>query len=81
MVKFIDPKLGGNNLSKPVGVANAIGDVLKSVAPKMDPDNYNNELGILETGNVNMELEKAKPINLRKKKKSTKPKRKCRCKK
>ena len=59
------------NLSTPQGMITAANDNVYRVMPKVDMDNYHNSLGVLETGNVSMDLPQPVQLKVRKKKKTT----------
>jgi hypothetical protein len=65
------------NISNPPNmIANANANV-HSIMPKINTSSYHNSLGVVETGNVSMDLPKAEASTPRKKKKtSSKTKRK-----
>lgn len=65
------------NLSTPKKMMEKAHANLYSVTPNIDTTSYHNSLGVIETGNVSMDLPKATPVSARKKKKhSSKIKRK-----
>jgi hypothetical protein len=59
------------NISNPKNmIANANANV-HSIMPKINTASYSNSLGVVETGNVSMDLPKAEASTPRKKKKNT----------
>jgi len=65
------------NISNPQNMIENTNDNIHNVMPKIDTNNYHNSLGVLETGNVSMDLSQPVQLKVRKKKKiSNKTKRK-----
>lgn len=64
------------NLSNPKNMIKKANENVYSVMPKMNPDNYHNSVGTIESGNVSIDLMKPVPVERKKKKKSSKAKRK-----
>jgi hypothetical protein len=64
------------NLSSPTNMITKANANVYSVMPKINPDNYHNSVGVIESGNVSMDLMKPMPAERKKKKKGSKTKRK-----
>lgn len=62
------------NISNPPDMIAKANANVYSVMPKINPDNYHNSVGVIESGNVSIDL--MKPVGRKKKKKSSKVKRK-----
>ena len=58
------------NLSTPQGMITAANENVHRVMPKVNMDNYHNSLGVLETGDVAMDLPQPVQLKVRKKKKT-----------
>jgi len=56
------------NLSTPQGMITAANENVYRVMPKVNMDDYHNSLGVLETGNVTMDLPQPVQLKVRKKK-------------
>jgi len=59
------------NISNPTNMVAKANANVHSIMPKINTANYHNSLGVVETGNVSMDLPKAESSTPRKKKKAT----------
>ena len=64
------------NLSNPSNMIAKANANVHSVMPMINPNNYHNSVGVIESGNVSIDLMKPMPAERKKKKKSGKVKRK-----
>jgi hypothetical protein len=64
------------NLSNPTNMIAKANANVYSVMPKINPDNYHNSVGVIESGNVSMDLMKPTTAERKKKRKNSKVKRK-----
>lgn len=64
------------NLSSPTNMIEKANANVYNVMPKINPDNYHNSVGVIESGNVSIDLMKPMPVEREKKKKKSKVKRK-----
>jgi len=64
------------NLSNPTNMVAKANANVYSVMPKINPDNYHNSVGVIESGNVSIDLMKPITSERKKKRKSSKAKRK-----
>lgn len=64
------------NLSNPENMIAKANANVYNIMPKINPDNYHNSVGVIESGNVSIDLMKPIPVERKKKKNKNKTKRK-----